>query len=168
MQRIEGFLQGHPVGTQKGKAKPEAESLKKMLAEIKTKFEDAMDDDFNTALALGHIFELIREVNRFLDTGPALEEFGTLIKEALNSIKTLGNVLNIFGRTPKEWNKSLLITKKIGLTEEEIERLIEERKQARLEKNYPKADSIRKSLEEKNIILEDKKDMTTWKVKVGG
>jgi len=168
MQRIEGFLQGHPVGTQKGKAKPEAESLRKMLAEIKTKFEDAMDDDFNTALALGHIFELIREVNRFLDTGPALEEFGTLIKEVLNSIKTLGNVLNIFGRTPKEWNKSLLITKKIGLTEEEIERLIEERKQARLEKNYPKADSIRKSLEEKNIILEDKKDMTTWKVKVGG
>jgi len=131
------------------------------------KFEEAMDDDFNTALALGHIFEFIRDVNRFLDSKPSGPKAKEILLKAKELLMEIGEVLNIFGRTPNEWYCSLMATKKIGLTKEEILYMIKEREDARERKDWGIADSIRKELEGKGIILEDKKDRTDWKVKVG-
>lgn len=143
------------------------ESLERALFSFKERFEEAMDDDFNTALALGHIFELIRDVNRFLDSkpsGPKVREFLLKTEELLTEA---GKILHIFDRTPDEWYRSLMVTKKIGFFEKEVLNRIKERQDARQRKDWATADMIRKELEENGIILEDKKDRTDWKVRVG-
>jgi len=138
-----------------------------LILSFKEKLEEALDDDFNTALALGHIFELIREANRFLDNKPS----GLKDRELLSKTKELlfeaGNILNIFNRTPDEWYRSLMNIRKVGLSEKDIFEKIKERQDARQRKDWHMADTIRKELEEKGVILEDKKDRTDWKIKVG-
>ncbi len=137
------------------------------ISQFRGKFEEAMDDDFNTALALGHIFEFIRDVNRFLDSKPSGPKAGKLLKNSEEFLLEIGKVLNIFNRAPEEWYHSLMLTKKIGLSENEILEKIKERQDARQRKEWEVADRIRKELETKGIILEDKEGRTDWKVKVG-
>ena len=144
-----------------------ASDFENLLSSTKGKFEDAMNDDFNTALAQGHIFELIREVNRFLDARPSGQNAKELVIRTKDTLSQLGGVLNIFQRTPGEWYKTLMQVKNIGLSEQDILDKISERKEARQRKAWNLADEIRKELDEKGIILEDKKDGTTWKVRSG-
>ncbi len=169
MLRINDFLSHAPETAipppGKGGSKGGVE-LEAVLERFKDSFEEAMDDDFNTALAIGHIFELVREVNKFLDLKPSGEAAKALIKRAKDIFETIGEALNLFNRTPAQWNIDLLKSKKIHLTESEIESRIEERKIARQNKDWAMADAIRKELDEKGIILEDKRDRTSWKVKV--
>jgi len=143
------------------------EIFEEKLLSFRERFKEAMDDDFNTALALGHIFELIREVNIFLDSDPSGPKARDLLRKTTEPLSEVGDVLNIFGRTPDEWYQALMVTKKIGLSENEIVEKIKERQDARQRKDWEMADRIRRALEEKGIILEDKKDRTDWKVKVG-
>ena len=138
-----------------------------LLLSFREKFEEAMDDDFNTALALGHIFELIREANRFLDNRPVGLKSRNLLSQTKELLFEAGEILNIFGRTPHVWYLSLMEIRNIGLSEKNILEKIKERQDARQKKDWHIADAIRKELEEKGIILEDKKDGTDWKVKVG-
>lgn len=143
-------------------------TLSSAVAAFPERFREAMDDDFNTALALGHIFELIREVNRFLDMRPGGEAAVSLVAKARDLLAEAGNVLNIFLRQPAEWYDALMATKRIPCTKEEILGKIRERQEARQRKDWAAADAIRKELEEKGIILEDKKDGTSWRVLVSG
>jgi cysteinyl-tRNA synthetase len=144
-----------------------AEEVEKLLSSFKDRFHSTMDDDFNTASALGYVFELIREVNRFLDSGPSGQKARDLISKAYKMVAETGNVLNIFNRTPEEWYRSLMKVKKIEISEEDLLQKIAERQDVRKNKDWATADGIRKELEEQGIILEDKKDRTTWKVRVG-
>jgi cysteinyl-tRNA synthetase len=163
--RMNDFLQGEPQDTegysQGGK------SLKVTIDSFQEKFVEAMDDDFNTALALGHIFELIREVNRFFDGKPGGMKDRELIIRAHEHLKEAGNVLNLFNRIPREWHLALMKIRNVGLSEQDISDKIRQRQEARHRKEWTVADEIRKELEDKGIILEDKKDRTDWKVKVG-
>ncbi|MCX8034500.1 MAG: cysteine--tRNA ligase, partial [Thermodesulfovibrio sp.] len=81
-------------------------------------------------------------------------------------LREIGGVLNLFQRKAIDWYRDLLKVKKIDITEDEIEKLIIERSQARKDKNWQRADEIRNKLFEKGIILEDKLDKTVWKVKI--
>jgi cysteinyl-tRNA synthetase len=137
------------------------------LAVFLHKFEEAMDDDFNTALAIGHIFDLIREANRFLDSKPSGAKSRELLAHTKELLMKVGTTLNIFNRPPREWYVSIMKIRNIGLTEQEILDKINARLDARQKKDWHSADAIRKELEEKGIILEDKKDRTDWKVRVG-
>ncbi len=150
------------------KEKPGADEkqFEESLGKSRQKFTDAMDDDFNTALAIGNMFELIRILNKYLDSRPSGSKAVELVKAAEESLKETGNVLNIFNRTPEQWYKALMIVKNIGLSDQEIIAKIDERKAARDSKDWAWADLIRKELEEKGIILEDGKDGTRWKVKI--
>jgi cysteinyl-tRNA synthetase len=141
-------------------------TFENVVNSFKEKFEEAMDDDFNTALALGHIFELIRDVNRFLDNKPSRQKAKELLLETKELLAETGSILNIFSRAPDEWRRALMESKKIGLSEKDILDRIKERHDARQRKDWAMADIIRKELEEKGIILEDKKDRTEWKVKI--
>lgn len=143
-----------------------AKELKPLLEELKTKFKESMDDDFNTAKAIGILFEFIKELNRFMDKKPSEEEEIVLLRESEAILRELGGVLNIFQRKAIEWYRDLLNLKKIDITENQIEELINERTQARREKNWQRADEIRNFLFSKGIILEDKPDKTVWKVKI--
>jgi cysteinyl-tRNA synthetase len=133
---------------------------------FREKLADAMDDDFNTALAMGHIFELIRTLNKYMDSKPSGEKASGLVRRAQELLKEAGGILNIFGRTPEEWNRSLMRTKTPDIQEEYIITRIGERQIARQNKDWSSADLIRKELEQKGIILEDKKEGTAWKVKI--
>ena len=145
----------------------EINEFENLLSSTREKFEDAMNDDFNSALAIGGIFELIRETNKFLDSRPSGDKARELVLKAKEILAELGVVLNIFQRTPEEWYKALMKVKNIGLTEKDIIDKIFERQEARQKKDWALADKIRKELDGKGIILEDKKDRTMWKIKVG-
>jgi len=161
--RIRDFLSQESA---KEKAGPDEKALDEMLAKFPDRFREAMDDDFNTALAIGNIFELIRMLNKYMDGRPSGKKAVELITKAEEMLRETGNVLNLFHRTPEEWYRALMAVKEIGLTEEDILARIGERKAARERKDWAEADRIRKELEEKGILLEDRKDGTGWKVKV--
>jgi cysteinyl-tRNA synthetase len=144
-----------------------AEEFEKQLSSLRERFENAMDDDFNSALAIGIIFELIREANRFFDSKPSGEKAKELALRAKGTLTELGSLLNLFQRMPEEWYKAIMKMKNIGLSEKDIADKISERQKAREEKDWASADRIRKELEDKGIIIEDKKDKTTWKVRAG-
>mgnify|MGYP000213187845 FL=1 len=111
------------------------------------KFEDAMEDDFNTADAIAAIFELVKYVN----TNKTDELSGKAAKALYEILKQLCDILGI------------IIEKKEELLDADIEALIEERKQARKAKNFARADEIRKELADKGILLEDTRQGVTWK-----
>jgi cysteinyl-tRNA synthetase len=111
-------------------------------------FEAAMDDDFNTAAALASIHDMVREINTRLSGGGLSE----VDREAvLDAIKKFDSVLGIFGETDK------------GALDAEIEKLVEERQEARRRRDFARSDEIRDLLAEKGIVLEDTKDGVRWK-----
>lgn len=118
------------------------------VAKALTDFEAAMDDDFNTAAALAAIHDMVREVNI------ELAGEGLLSKDrdaVLDAIAKVDSVLGIFGEAQDE---SL---------DAEIEALVEERQEARRQRNFARSDEIRDLLAEKGIALEDTKDGVRWK-----
>ncbi len=129
------------------------------LAEAAKGFEEksfrAMTDDFNSAEALGHLFDLIREINRSLDSRGGTAD----IAPALEAIEKFADVAGILSQDPESYLKS---APDAEISEIEITKLIEERETARKEKNWNRADEIRNSLAEKGVVLEDTADGTKW------
>jgi cysteinyl-tRNA synthetase len=162
--RINGFLEKDK--TKEGSYNAE-KTFEERVLQFKERFEEAMDDDFNTALALGNIFEFIRDVNRFLDSRPSGSKARGLLQKSNELLSEVAKIMNIFWRTPGEWYHSLMVMKKIGLSAKEIFEKIKERQDARQRREWEVADRIRKELEGKGVILEDKEDGTDWKVKIG-
>ncbi|MFH0913105.1 MAG: cysteine--tRNA ligase [Candidatus Omnitrophota bacterium] len=120
------------------------------VEDIRGKFKEAMDDDFNTPRALACIFELINMANKNI-------EDTSFVCMARVAIKDL---LSLFGISPE-------IKKEIDqITDSEIKRKIFERDNARHNKDYALSDNIRKELEEQGVILEDTKDGTLWRRKL--
>jgi cysteinyl-tRNA synthetase len=128
-----------------------------------------MDDDFNTAQALGYFYDLQTHLNSLLSIskGQPTEEIAFLLKKGVDHLSTKGWVFGLFRDDPEKYlarqRKEGL--KKLNLTEEEILRSIEERNLARKEKNYKRADEVRNNLLSKGIILEDTPTGTNWKLK---
>ncbi|KOO48390.1 cysteine--tRNA ligase [Viridibacillus arvi] len=118
------------------------------IAEVKEQFELAMDDDFNTANAIAALFELSATANKYLLEQNTNEEVLTKFADTLS---TLANVLGIELDVAEE------------LLDEEIDALIEERIQARKDRDFKRADEIRDQLKEMNIILEDTRQGIRWK-----
>ncbi|MBI4691348.1 MAG: class I tRNA ligase family protein, partial [Nitrospirae bacterium] len=164
LERMTDFLS---KSEDKEKSSGMEKAVENLTASFKDKFQSAMDDDFNTALSLGHIFELIRELNRYLDGKPSGQKASELVSKTKVLLLEAGRVLNIFGRTPDEWNRALMRTKKIPLTEDDILDKIRQREEARQKKDWAAADATRKELDEKGVMLEDRKDGTVWKIKAG-
>ncbi len=162
VERVHEFVEKTP--DEPGKEPPKG--LEEAADGLMKKFTEAMDDDFNTAMAIGHVFELVKEINRFLDSKPRGPRAKDILRRAEAALREAGGILNLFEKTPLDWQRALLKVRHIGIEEPEIERLIAGRQEARKAKDFSRADEIRKSLEEKGIILEDKKDETVWRVKV--
>ncbi|RMG03078.1 MAG: cysteine--tRNA ligase [Nitrospirae bacterium] len=162
--RIDAYLQRM---SKKDRKIPEDDHIRSKLSTFMQRFEEAMDDDFNTALALGHMFELLKEINRYLDAKPSGKTAEELLSEGMGLLRRAGAILNIFQREPLEWHRSLLKTKNIPLTEEEINERIKTRQKARTEKDWQQADAIRDELKGMGIVLEDTPQGTKWRVEVG-
>ena len=111
-------------------------------------FEEAMDNDLNTSVALAAIHNLSREVNTALARKQIKADNQRELLEAINRIDS---VLNIFGEQQRE------------MLDSEIQALIDERQEARRRRDFGRADEIRRELADRSIILEDTKDGVRWK-----
>lgn len=136
----------HDAKVRDGSNPAVAEQIKTQLSE----FEAAMDDDMNTAVALAAIHNLVREMNSALAAEQLLCDDRVAVLEA---IKKFDAVLGIFGEEVTE------------MLDADIEALIEERQEARRNRNFARSDEIRDELAAKGIILEDTKDGVRWKRK---
>ncbi len=150
------------AGDLKKKSDGDDPELAGAVTAFREKWIEAMCDDFNTADAIGSLFELTRAVNRSIDSKGWTPALG----QALEEIKHFGDTLGILQYEPAEYLQGLKLEKTTsGITEEEIGELIKERESARKEKNWKRADEIRDYLGEKGILLEDKAEGTLWRVK---
>ncbi len=142
---------------------PPAESAE-TAGEHWRRFTEAMDDDFNTALGIGVLFEGVRTANGLMDarTDDALPRVGAVRDDILR----MGGILGILNQTPAAYfsgrRSSALAAESIDASE--IEALISERTEARKARDFARADAIRDELARKNIVLEDRPDGTIWKV----
>lgn len=128
--------------------------LAEVLKTSSEKFITGMDDDFNTAQGLGAIFELVKELNKALDS----EKLSVLGKE--NVQKTVDYIVNIMEEV---LGVKLKLDNEVGnLTSELVEFILELRREARAEKNWGMSDKIRDRLAEMGIKIKDGKDKTTW------
>lgn len=125
-----------------------------MDSEYEKQFVEAMDDDFNTPIALSILFDLTHEIQRLREN-----EIMLAAKHA-SLLKKLGGVLGLLQNDPIIFFQG----KKDQGEVDEIEELIRARNQARAEKNWTEADRIRKELSDRSIILEDGASGTSWKV----
>lgn len=114
-------------------------------------FAQAMDDDFNTPVAIAALFDLATEVNRATDSDLKFEIAGLM--------RQLAGVLGLLGRSPQEFQQSGVQ----GLDRSRIEGLIAERTAAKASKNYARADAIRADLLAQGVVLEDGPGGTTWR-----
>ncbi|MGC8795303.1 MAG: DALR domain-containing protein, partial [Bryobacteraceae bacterium] len=112
-------------------------------------FEEAMDDDLNTAEALAAIFEYLREANAAMDAGQFRAENVRAAGDLLARFDSVFDVLKPSARPP--------------ISEQEIEALIAERNAARKARDFARADRIRAELLERGIVLEDTREGTRWR-----
>lgn len=117
------------------------------IKKLKARFIEEMDDDFNTANAITVLFDLAKSANLYLREDE-------VSKEVIDHyIKTFDELFGVLGLNPVEEE----------ILDEEIERLIEERNEARKRRDFATADKIRDQLQKMNIILEDTPQGTRWK-----
>lgn len=118
------------------------------------RFNEAMNDDFNTPVALAVLFDLAREINRL-----RVEEEIQRAAALASLLKRLGNVLGILQHIPDDF-----LQRGLKATDmKQIEELIVKRNQARSDKNWLEADRIRDQLIEMGVAIEDGAKGTTWR-----
>ncbi|MEW6083492.1 MAG: cysteine--tRNA ligase [Chloroflexota bacterium] len=133
----------------KGLAPGSAAELVAQAESTKQAFTDAMDDDFNSPLALAALYELVKAVNTARDNGATDDQLTP-------AQKTLRELIGVLGLQLKE---------KTGSSEMEaqVNALIAERNEARKQKQWARSDQIRDQLKEMGVTIEDSKDGTTWR-----
>ncbi|MEA3361887.1 MAG: cysteine--tRNA ligase [Thermodesulfobacteriota bacterium] len=138
-------------------------------AKVEEKFREAMDDDFNTALAIAHLFDGVRIMNRLVATKKFRKkpELVAQVRDLHSMILRLGEVIGLYRSQPTEWLGKVKLAglRKLDITQEEIAVLLKQRLQARGEKDFARGDEIRAELEEKGILLLDSREGTNWRLK---
>jgi cysteinyl-tRNA synthetase len=148
---------------------PEGAAASTEGASLEEKFHEAMDDDFNTALAIGHLFDGVRTMNRLMGEKKFTKKADLVaqVRDLQQTVTRLGRVLGLLISEPAAWleKRKLAALAKLDITAEEIEQCIAERKQVRQEKDFARADAIRDELDAKGIELLDTPQGTNWNVK---
>jgi cysteinyl-tRNA synthetase len=124
--------------------------------QFRERFNAAMDDDFNTPEALAAMFDLVREINR------TRKEDAAAAASMAAELKSMGDVLGILQSDVESYLRGEALGDD-ALSDEEIESLIQQRIDARNDKNWAEADRIRDQLQEANILLEDGAGGTSWR-----
>jgi len=136
----------------KAGGKDDAKNLLGSFDRFKANFEAALNDDFNTSLAITHWIAFCKEIMGQKDLSKKSSQ------KILDYYEKISKIF--FGDLPLELPKTECI-----LSKEEIESMIEKRKKARANKDFKLSDSIRDELEKKGIIIKDSKESTEWSYK---
>ncbi len=131
-------------------------------ASLMSSFCQEMNDDFNTPRALALIFDEVRSLNRLLDA-----KQNDRIAERASALETICEALGLLQDGPEAFfsRKKARWLRQQGFAEEEVQKAIAARDQARMNKNWHEADRIRNELLAKGIVVEDTRGGTTWKVR---
>ena len=142
--------------------------LYEKILKLPKAFEEAMDDDFNTAFAIGLIYDLVRDVNKFLaEAGQKGEDAAQIIlRAAQTSFDDVGRTLGLFLREPGEWfEEGRHAESRVTLSLEKIEEYIHLRNEARAGKDWAEADRVRQLLDAAGVEVFDRPGGTVWKPK---
>ena len=136
---------------------------------IKTNFVEAMDDDFNTTVALSELYSIFKYLNnaiKKMNKGNKEQTLNT-IKRVVTNLKEVYSILGLFEQVPAEFIAELKnkYIKELDISENEIIELVNKRLDAKKNKDFETADNIRNELNDKGIILNDTKEGTTWDLK---
>lgn len=125
-------------------------------------FVTLMDDDMNTAGAVGLVFEKVKEINRLMDgTDRPDEALSARLAKDRAGLLTVCDVLGILKVRPDEFLNSVATVSEID--PEEVERLIKERADARAARDWARADAVRKALQEMGVVIEDSPQGSKWR-----
>ena len=155
LERIENTLKRmKELDEENIKGTDECQELLATKKEMEAKFIEAMDEDFNTAQALGYIFELVKAVNKTLDEANISKKGLEVVDEVYSYlVMIIQDVLGVKLKLEVEVN---------NISADLIELILELRRNAREEKNWALSDKIRDRLLELGIKIKDGKDKTTW------
>ena len=130
-------------------------------------FVHFMDDDLNTAGAVGLVFEKVKEINRFLDSQGEKPDDGVTgrLQKDRDHLFLASEVLGFLNESPADFFSQLSHFAQ-GIDVAEIERMIEERSKARTNKDWAQADALRDRLQDMGIVLEDGSGGTSWRFDV--
>ena len=169
LKAIQEELKKPIISSQKKEDSKAMDHSRKAIETLQIRFEEAMDDDFNTAQALGYFYDLQTALNSLLDLsrGQPTDQIRSLFNQGYEQFSKMGWIFGLFREEPeaymdKQKKEGLKI---LGLSEEEILKLVEERNVARKNKDWKKADEIRNDLLSSGIVLEDTPSKTLWKIK---
>ncbi|HID38218.1 MAG TPA: cysteine--tRNA ligase [Calditrichaeota bacterium] len=143
----------------KANVKGRNDSLEDKIEAYRRRFEDEMNDDFNTPRAVASLFDFIKEINQWLDKGENFAE-KTLLHAIEVLRKTAGDVLGLLPR-----DETALLKETSGNFDEIMRLVIDLRNRLRKEKNFALADEIRNRLAKLNIVLKDTPQGTVWEQK---
>ena len=132
------------------------EEIISLTNEMLQKFENTMDDDLNISAALGVVFTFLKQINKFKSTNKL---FNLDRENIINSLKKIDSILGVIF---KESKSKLVDT--INIDKKNIQEKIEERNEARKNKDWDKADKIRNELLKSGVELIDRKEGTTYKI----
>ncbi len=162
LDKIDRFLEGRPAPA------PDAPVHEPELVRgFRDRFDAALEDDFNTARALGYLSDLVRFANEIADRGKkkAPHKHATLhaIREAMNHVAA---VLGVFEHPPAEVLGAIgeQLARRYGIDRERVERLVAERTEARAARDWERADAIRAELDAMRVQVMDTPQGTRWKL----
>ncbi len=135
---------------------------------ILEQWEASLEDDLNTAAALGHVFSLVRLANRLLEDKSARqsEEARQLFQRCLDSIAELGSIVGIFQQDSRSFLASLRDSRaaRRKIDAAKVEDLLNQRQQARREKDFQRADTLRQELKDMGVEVQDTPQGPVWDV----
>ena len=173
-QVLEGVLAASPAvdvrdaGRVADELSGDAAELFEQARTFSERFGQAMDDDFNTALALATLFDLVRVTNRFGNNKKAGKRAGPIALLALQAFELAGRVLGVGGRHSADFFAELtdkLLTRQ-GLSREAVQARVSERQEARAARDWSRADQLRDELDLMGVVLMDGADGTIWRMRV--
>ncbi|HWR96994.1 MAG TPA: cysteine--tRNA ligase [Candidatus Methanoperedens sp.] len=154
------------AGAAAGPRDPEAAAA---VAGLDARFAEAMDDDFNTAGAIGELFKAARAVSGAIARGGGLDR--ETLSGFLAAVRRIGGVLGLFGSEPAAWTARLQVLERAsldgGVEPAWIEAKIAERAAARKARDFAAADRVRAELLDRGVTLEDGAGGTTWRLRKG-
>ncbi len=158
----------YPVDRLLEEAGKPAQQVQALIETFEKRFNAAMDHDFNSGQAIGTLFELVRAINRAGNHKRVKKAGGSLLQGAERCFAIAGNVLGIGGMDPGDFFEELR-EKRIrlaGLDSDWVEDKLDARLAARADRDWAAADAIRDELDAAGVVVMDRPDGVTWRVRV--